>query len=241
MAALALAPSAAAAGPTATFPEKPVKAQLTAARATELFVADDKVADWLSRYPMKGRTTEATYEGKPSKCPAGARGGCWTVKISWGGAGETYVGMEFPLIQWTAGILFRAFGERDVIIADVRREPLPHRAHAIRGRLRPDVLHGSAILAARYDDQSNGPSFVLGSNPVAVPRAPEVAHDVTWRRSAAGSARTPHQEWMRPSTAAVTTNPPAYSNPRNCAHEVSPSATSVGPSGVASTASYTFA
>jgi hypothetical protein len=88
VAALALASSAAAAAPTTTFPERAVKAQLTKARATAIFLADDKVADWLSRYSTKGRTSEATYEGKPSKCPAGARGGCWTVKIRWGAAGE---------------------------------------------------------------------------------------------------------------------------------------------------------
>jgi len=82
--ALALAPSALAASPT-TFPEKPVKAELTKARALTLFLQDDKVADWLSRYPYEGRVTQATYEGRPSKCPAGAQGGCWTVQVWWNG------------------------------------------------------------------------------------------------------------------------------------------------------------
>ena len=36
-------------------------------------------------------------------------------RVSWGGAGEPYVGMEFPLLQWTGGVLFRWFGEHDVI------------------------------------------------------------------------------------------------------------------------------
>ncbi len=35
--------------------------------------------------------------------------------VSWGGSGETYVGMEFPLIQWIGGVLFRWFGDSDVI------------------------------------------------------------------------------------------------------------------------------
>lgn len=36
-------------------------------------------------------------------------------RVSWGGAGEPYVGMEFPLLQWTGAVLFRWFGVRDVI------------------------------------------------------------------------------------------------------------------------------
>jgi hypothetical protein len=36
-------------------------------------------------------------------------------RVSWGGSGENYVGMEFPLIQWMAAVLFRWFGDRDVI------------------------------------------------------------------------------------------------------------------------------
>lgn len=36
-------------------------------------------------------------------------------RVSWGGGGEAYVGTEFPLIQWMAAVLFRVFGERDVI------------------------------------------------------------------------------------------------------------------------------
>jgi hypothetical protein len=40
------------------------------------------VADWLDRYPIKGRVTDATYEGDPAKCGAVA-GGCWTVNVWW--------------------------------------------------------------------------------------------------------------------------------------------------------------
>ena len=33
-----------------------------------LFLANDKVADWLDRYPVKGRVTDATYESDSTKC-----------------------------------------------------------------------------------------------------------------------------------------------------------------------------
>jgi 4-amino-4-deoxy-L-arabinose transferase-like glycosyltransferase len=36
-------------------------------------------------------------------------------RVSWGGAGEPYVGMEFPLLQWTGALFFRWLGVRDVI------------------------------------------------------------------------------------------------------------------------------
>ena len=57
--------------------------RLTKERATALFVANDKVADWLDRYPDKGRVTDATYEPDSAKCPAGALSGCWTVHVWW--------------------------------------------------------------------------------------------------------------------------------------------------------------
>jgi hypothetical protein len=56
---------------------------LTKERATQIFLADDKVADWLGRYPEKGRITDATYEADRSKCSPGAPGGCWTVHVWW--------------------------------------------------------------------------------------------------------------------------------------------------------------
>jgi hypothetical protein len=59
------------------------QAQLTKERATALFLADDKVADWLDRYPTKGRVTDATYESDPAKCSTGAVAGCWTVNVWW--------------------------------------------------------------------------------------------------------------------------------------------------------------
>src|SRR5204863_5222815 len=37
-------------------------AHLTKAQAKQIFLADAKVADWLSRYPRRGPTVTATYE-----------------------------------------------------------------------------------------------------------------------------------------------------------------------------------
>jgi len=51
------------------------KARLTKERAVALFLANDKVADWLDRYPVKGRLTDATYESDSTKCAAGAQSG----------------------------------------------------------------------------------------------------------------------------------------------------------------------
>ena len=44
------------------------KARLTKDRAIAIFLANDKVADWLDRYPKKGRVTDATYESDAAKC-----------------------------------------------------------------------------------------------------------------------------------------------------------------------------
>jgi hypothetical protein len=91
--ALALAPAAAAASPTATAPVFDGKgrlvktpfvpaqntAHLTKAQALSLFERNPKVADWLRRYPVKGRIDEETYDKKTSS---------WTVKIWWGKPGE---------------------------------------------------------------------------------------------------------------------------------------------------------
>ena len=71
LAAAALVPNASAANP-----------RLTKERATAIFIGSDKVADWLDRYPRKGRVTDATYEADASKC-SGAQGGCWTVHVWW--------------------------------------------------------------------------------------------------------------------------------------------------------------
>ncbi len=102
--ALALAPAAGAATPaspvsdrnghivqTPFAPTKPV-ARLTKARALSLFRADDKVADWLKRYPVQGRVQEVDYASNPAHCSAGTAQGCWTVKIFRGKAGEIATG-----------------------------------------------------------------------------------------------------------------------------------------------------
>jgi hypothetical protein len=71
---LVLAPSAAGA-------EKP---RLTEARATAAFLAHPKVEDWLERYPVKGRTTDATYD---------AGSGAWEAGVWWGEAGQVAKGL----------------------------------------------------------------------------------------------------------------------------------------------------
>src|SRR5919199_5720830 len=53
--------------PAATAAAKP---RLTKARATAIFLANPKVADWLKHYPPKTRTTDASYKD-----------GAWTVKV----------------------------------------------------------------------------------------------------------------------------------------------------------------
>jgi hypothetical protein len=55
------------------------KEKLTEQRAIALFIRNDKVADWLDRYPPKRRTSSATFDSKT---------GQWTVHISDEQAGE---------------------------------------------------------------------------------------------------------------------------------------------------------
>jgi hypothetical protein len=64
-------------------PQAP-KAYLTKERATKLFLQNDKVADWIARYPRDDQfVTEATYEAKYRD---------WTVKAWWGDAGQIALG-----------------------------------------------------------------------------------------------------------------------------------------------------
>jgi hypothetical protein len=72
----------------AAAPFTPAKQRLTEQRATAIFVSDDKVADWLDRYPAKRRSTSASYEGDPTKCGPGAQGGCWSISVFDKRAGE---------------------------------------------------------------------------------------------------------------------------------------------------------
>jgi hypothetical protein len=53
------------------------------AQATKAFLADDKVADWLDRYPSSGIVKDATYDSKS---------GDWTVHVWWKEAGEIATG-----------------------------------------------------------------------------------------------------------------------------------------------------
>ena len=90
-----LAPAAHAAAPTQPVyngkgriiqsplaPSKP-PVRLTQARATAIFLADQKVRDWLTRYPKTGRTIDAQYSEKYAN---------WTIKVWWGKAGEIAMG-----------------------------------------------------------------------------------------------------------------------------------------------------
>jgi hypothetical protein len=81
--ALALAPAAAAAT-TPTLPAAPVfkqaaKPHLTKQRALAIVEHDDKIADWLARYPRKNLVDYETYDSTTTS---------WTVKIWSGRAGE---------------------------------------------------------------------------------------------------------------------------------------------------------
>jgi hypothetical protein len=78
--ALAAPALASAANPRLPSPLPP-EPRLSKAEATRIFLSNDKVSDWLGRYPHRDRTTEATYKH-----------GFWTIKIWWGAAGEIATG-----------------------------------------------------------------------------------------------------------------------------------------------------
>jgi hypothetical protein len=59
------------------------KSRLTAKQATAAFLRHGKVADWLDRYPERGRVTDADYESQSRS---------WTVRVWWGEAGEIATG-----------------------------------------------------------------------------------------------------------------------------------------------------
>jgi hypothetical protein len=58
--------------------------RLTEQKANAIFLQHPKVADWLERYPEKGRTVDATYD-------EGRRG--WEVGVWWGDAGQIAKGV----------------------------------------------------------------------------------------------------------------------------------------------------
>jgi hypothetical protein len=59
------------------------KSRLTEKQATAAFLRHGKVADWLDRYPERGRVTDADYESQSRS---------WTVRVWWGKAGEIATG-----------------------------------------------------------------------------------------------------------------------------------------------------
>jgi hypothetical protein len=81
--ALLLAPAALGKGRSPLHQPLSGEPHLSKAKATATFLANDKVASWLDRYPRAGRVTEATYDKKS---------GSWTIKVWWGKAGEIATG-----------------------------------------------------------------------------------------------------------------------------------------------------
>jgi hypothetical protein len=69
---------------------------LTEQQALQLFLADKKVHDWLSRYPRTGRTTESTYQPDQNT---------WQVNVWWGKAGEIATGR----VDDTSGAVIEAW------------------------------------------------------------------------------------------------------------------------------------
>lgn len=98
--ALILVPSAVAKGGNPLKPPiTPAKKgpHLTERSALNIFLAEHKVADWLERYPHKGRSTNASYDEKTA---------AWNVQVWWDKAGEIASGRVddangFVLEAWT--------------------------------------------------------------------------------------------------------------------------------------------
>jgi hypothetical protein len=67
----------------AASPAQAAEARLTEQQATRAFLRHEKVADWLDRYPTRGRVEDAEHDGKT---------GSWTVHIWWQEAGEIATG-----------------------------------------------------------------------------------------------------------------------------------------------------
>jgi hypothetical protein len=59
------------------------RARLSKERATAIFLRDDKVADWLDRYPSRDRVTDATFDTERQD---------WKVAVWWASAGEIALG-----------------------------------------------------------------------------------------------------------------------------------------------------
>jgi hypothetical protein len=87
-AALVLIPAAHASPPSRALAATQNTAHLTEARAKQIFLADPKVAHWLSRYPRRGPAVTATYEPDSQRCTFGTPGGCWNLRVDWNPAGE---------------------------------------------------------------------------------------------------------------------------------------------------------
>jgi hypothetical protein len=69
-------------------PQQFDRQQHTRLEALHIFAHDPKVAAWLTRYPVKGRTYDETYASATRQ---------WTIKIWWGAAGEIAEGVVSDL------------------------------------------------------------------------------------------------------------------------------------------------
>jgi hypothetical protein len=92
--ALTAPPLALAEGKPLPAPNQPPSPRLTKAEATRIFLADHKVAAWLSRYPHTRRVVDTTFKKST-----------WTVSIWWGDAGEIATGK----VDDTTGVVTEAW------------------------------------------------------------------------------------------------------------------------------------
>jgi hypothetical protein len=102
----------------APFAPVAARAHLTKGRATSTFLRDEKVADWLDRYPKRDRVTDATFDSKRAD---------WKIGVWWGSAGQIAVGRvddgtgvvteawTGPQVAWKMARGYRgAFGGRQI-------------------------------------------------------------------------------------------------------------------------------
>ena len=158
---------------------------LSSDRATELALADPKIADWIARYPKDGLSDEASFSADDN---------AWTVKVwstepdagqivlakvddSTGRVTEAWTG---PQVAWTMaagakGSFGRKINERRIWwpLAAVfflgSREPAPALVDAQPGPARPALVLGVLVVLQRRRD------LHLGAACLPAPRLPASA------------------------------------------------------------------
>jgi len=83
--------------PSQFSPSRKTEPRLTEEQARAIALEHGKIADWLGRYPRRGRSYETTFDRKA---------GSWTVKVWWGEAGQVVLarvedGTSVVLEAWT--------------------------------------------------------------------------------------------------------------------------------------------